>query len=94
MAPRGHVAQQLAPVLDGAVAGHDGGAVLVAAHDYFQEVFAGVFGQGFESHVVHDQEVGLEVAAQNAVLLVEGLMILPKNWTSGLDGALQVKLIH
>ena len=21
-------------------------------------------------------------------------MILPKNWTSGLDGALQVKLIH
>ncbi len=22
------------------------------------------------------------------------IMILPKNWTSGLDGALQVKLIH
>jgi len=35
---RGHVAQEFAPVLDGAVAGHDGGTVFVTAHEHFQEV--------------------------------------------------------
>jgi hypothetical protein len=33
----------------------------VAAHDYFQEIFAGVFGQVFESHVVDDDEIRFEV---------------------------------
>ena len=47
----GHVAQELTPVLDGAVAGHDGGAVFVTAHNHFQEVFAGVFGQGLKAAV-------------------------------------------
>ena len=70
----GHVAQELAPVFDGPVAGHDGGTVFVAAHDHFQEVFAGVFGQGLESHVIDDQKVGLEIAAQDSVLLVEGFV--------------------
>ena len=37
--------KQLAPFFQRPVAGHDGGAVFVAAHDDFQQVFAGVFGQ-------------------------------------------------
>ena len=70
----GHVAQEFAPVFERPVAGHDGGAVFVAAHDDFQQVFAGVFGQGLEAHVVDDDQVGLQVSAQGFVLLVEGFV--------------------
>ena len=70
----GHVGKQLAPFLQRAVAGHDGGAVFVAAHNDFQQVFAGVFGQLFEAHVVNDDQVGLEVFAHGAFLLVERLI--------------------
>jgi hypothetical protein len=60
--------------LDGAVAGHEGGTILVTAHDHFQEVFPGMLGQRFESHVIDDQKIGLEIAAQDPVLLVEGFV--------------------
>ena len=70
----GHVGQQLAPFLQRAVAGHDGGAVFVATHDDFQQVFARVFGQLFEAHVVNDDQIGLEVFAHGAFLLVEGFV--------------------
>ena len=33
-----------------------------------------MLGQRLESHIVNDQEVGLEIAAQDAVLLVKGLV--------------------
>ena len=56
----GHVAEELAPVFQRPVAGHDGGAVFVAAHHHFQQIFAGLFGQCFEPHVVDDDQVGLQ----------------------------------
>jgi len=71
----GHVAQELAPVFKRTIAGHDGGAVFVPAHDDFQEVFAGVGGQRFEAHVVNDDQVGLEVFAHGIVLLFEGFVL-------------------
>ena len=46
------------------VTGHDSGAVFVTAHDDFQQVFAGVFGQLLQSHVIDDDEVGFQVFAQ------------------------------
>ena len=70
----GHVGKQLAPFLQRAVAGHDGGAVFVATHNDFQEVFAGVFGQLLEAHVVNDDQVGLQVFAHGALLLAERLV--------------------
>lgn len=71
-AGRRHVGEEFAPVLQRAVAGHDGGAVFVTAHDHFQQILPRGLGQGFEAHVVDDDQVGLEVAAQGFVLLFEG----------------------
>ena len=64
----GHVAKEFAPFLERAVAGHDSRAVFLAAHHYFQEIIPGLLGQGFEAHVVDDDQVGLEIAAQHSVL--------------------------
>ena len=58
----GHVTEELAPVFEWSVAGHDGASGLVAAHDDLEQVFAAPLGQLFHSHVVDDQEVGTEVA--------------------------------
>jgi hypothetical protein len=38
-------------------------------------VLSGVLGQLLEAHVVDDQEIGLEVMAQEPVLLIEGLVL-------------------
>jgi hypothetical protein len=46
----------------------------VASQDDLQEVFSRAFRQGFESHVVDDDEIGLEVFAQHLVLLIEGFV--------------------
>ena len=73
-ASRGHIAEQLAPFFQGPVAGHNGGFVFVAPHDDFQQVFAGVFWQLLEPHVINDNEVRLQVSAEGLVLLVEGFV--------------------
>jgi hypothetical protein len=67
----GNVLEQLAPVFERAVAGHDGGAGFVAAHDDFQEVLAGVFGELLEAHVIDDEQIGFEILTQPAVALGE-----------------------
>lgn len=59
----GDVAEELAPFFDGAVGGHEGGAVFVSAHDDFQKDFAAARGEVFEAHVVDDEEVGFEEEA-------------------------------
>ena len=65
--------QELAPFFDGPVAGHDGGAVFVAAHDDFQRIFAAVWAEDFEAHVVDDDQIGLEVLVSRRRCLLEGL---------------------
>jgi hypothetical protein len=62
----GDVAEELAPFFDGAVGGHDGGAVFVSAHYDFQEDFAAAGGEIFEAHVVDDEEVWFEEKALEA----------------------------
>lgn len=57
----GDVAQELAPFVDGAVGGHHGGAVFVAAHDDLQQDFPTLGWKDFQAHVVDDEQVGLEV---------------------------------
>ena len=90
----GHIAQELSPVLNGTVAGHDGRTVFIAAHDHFQEIFAGVFGQGFEAHIVNDEQIRLQVFAQYAVLLVKGFIFkeVPDQVENGAVEYLEVEL--
>jgi hypothetical protein len=70
----GHIAEQFAPFFQWSVAGHDGGTVFVTAHDDFQQVFAGVFWQLFQAHVVNDDQVGFQVFADGLVHLVKGFV--------------------
>jgi hypothetical protein len=63
----GNVTQQLSPFVHRTVGGHDGGAHFVAAQDDFEQQFAAARGQGFESHVVDDEQVGFEIAGEQAV---------------------------
>ena len=67
----GHVLQELAPVFRGAVAGHDRRFVFVPAHDDLEEIFPGMFGELLESHVVDDEEIGLEIMPQDFVALLQ-----------------------
>lgn len=62
----GDVAEEFAPFIDGAVGGHDGGTDFVAAQDDFEQEFAAAGSEGFEAHVVDDEEVGFEVAGEEA----------------------------
>ena len=70
----GHIVEQLAPFLDGAVGGHERGAGFIAAHDDLQEHFPGFGRQDFEPHVIDNQQVGFEVAAQGAIEFLRGLI--------------------
>jgi hypothetical protein len=56
---RRHVGEQLAPIFQRPVAGHDRGTIFVTAHHHFQQILAGLFGQCLESHVVDDDQIRL-----------------------------------
>ena len=63
----GNVTQQLAPLFDRAVGGHDRGTLLVAPHDDLEKAFASTWWQGFDPHVVDDEQCGLQVTLEVAV---------------------------
>jgi len=56
----------LSPFFNGAVGGHESRAVLVAAHDDFQETLGGLGREVFHSKIVDAQEVWHEEAIQGA----------------------------
>ena len=68
---RRHVADELAPVLDRAVRGHQRRAVLVTAHDDLEKVLARPIGQGLDSHVVDQQQIRLQIPGQDAFLAAQ-----------------------
>jgi hypothetical protein len=68
----GHVAEELAPVFEWAVAGHDDASGLVSAHDDLEETFAAALGELLHAHVVDDEQVGSEVVGDHGVVLAEG----------------------
>ena len=63
----GGVVEQLAPFLNGPVGGHERGMIFVAAQNDFQQDFPRLGRQGLEAHVIDDEQVGFEVAAQAAI---------------------------
>ena len=77
------VAEELAPVLDGAIRGEDRGGPLVASHDELEEVLGGGVGQLAHAEVVDDEqgdvgqlgEVGLAGVGEGGLgeLLKEGV---------------------
>jgi hypothetical protein len=71
----GDVAEEFAPIFEGAVAGHERGAGFVAAEDDFEETFAGAFGELLHAHVVDDEEIGLEVTCEDLVVAGEGFVV-------------------
>ena len=60
------IAEQFAPFFDRSIGSHHGGTVLVTAHDDFQEDLAAFLRQDFESHIVNDEQIGLEVFVEQA----------------------------
>lgn len=64
-----HVSEQFSPVLDGTVRGHERRPRLVTAQDDLKKDLATSGGQFLQSHVVDDEQLGLEVARQEAVFL-------------------------
>ena len=70
----GHVADQFGPIFQRPVAGHHGRAVLMASHDDLQQAFAGAAWKLFHSHIIHDEQVGFEVAIERFVLLPQLLV--------------------
>src|SRR5258708_10607287 len=60
----GGVADQWVPLIDGDLAGDDGGAVAVAVLEDLQEVVAGPGGERLEAPVVEGEEVGATERAQ------------------------------
>jgi hypothetical protein len=71
----GHIAQELAPVFEWSITGHDGASGLVAAHDDLEQLFAAPLGQLFHSHVVDDQEIGTKVAGERGIVIAEGFFV-------------------
>jgi hypothetical protein len=71
----GHIAQELAPLFERSVTGHDRASGLVAAHDDLEQVLAAPLGQLFHSHVIDDQEVRTEVAGERGVVVAEGFFL-------------------
>ncbi len=63
----GNVVEQLAPFFDRPVGGHKSGANLVTAHDDFHQDLTGLGWQNFQAHVVHDEQIRLEVTGQGAI---------------------------
>ena len=60
------IAEQFAPFFDGSIGSHHGGPVLVTAHDDFQKDLAAFLRQDFESHIVNDEQIGLEIFVKQA----------------------------
>jgi hypothetical protein len=82
------VTDEFAPFLQGAVRGHEGRAQFVAAHDDFEEIFAGFGWKLFNSHVIDDQKVALEVAAHGA-LMGAFVAVITKVFEEIEDGAVE-----
>jgi len=70
-----HVADELAPIFEWSVAGHDGASGLVSPHDDLEEVFAAVPGELLHAHVVDDEEIGSEVAGERVVVVFDRFFV-------------------
>ena len=68
------IVQEFSPFLDRAVGSHEGGAVLVTAHNDLQKHLPGFGRQHLESHIIDEQQIGLEVASQASIQLGWGLI--------------------
>jgi hypothetical protein len=69
------VTDELAPVFERSIAGHDGAFGLVASHDDLEEIFPAVLGELLHAHVVDDEEIGSEVARERGVVVLDGFFV-------------------
>ncbi len=71
----GDIADQLAPIIERSIARHHGRTELVSAHDDLEQVFTGSLRQLLHSHVVDDQQVGLQIALEEFLVSVHRLVV-------------------
>lgn len=69
------VTDEFPPVFERSVAGHDGAAGLMSAHDDLEEVFAAAFWELLHAHVIDDEQIRLEVACERGVVLFNGFLV-------------------
>lgn len=70
-----HITEELAPVFERAVAGHDGASELMPPHDDLEEVFAAVLGQLLHAHVINDEKIGSKVAGERGIVVFDGFLV-------------------
>lgn len=61
------IADEFAPVLNGAVACHDSGAEFIAAHNDLEKIFSCLVWKLFESHVVDDEQIAFEIFVESGI---------------------------
>ena len=61
------IADEFAPVFDGAVACHNRGAEFIAAHNDLEKIFSGLVWKLFESHVVDDEQITFEIFVESGI---------------------------
>jgi hypothetical protein len=87
----GGLADEAVPVGDGDLAGDEGGFSAIAVLEDFQEVVAGLGGQGLEAPVVEDQQIDggetLEAAGEGAVAVGQGEIVEQLGGANVEDGA-------
>src|SRR5690606_37800712 len=62
-------------VLERPVGGHHCAAQFVATHEDFEQKLSAPFWELFDSHVIEDQEIGLEVLCHDLVMPLERLVV-------------------
>jgi hypothetical protein len=71
----GDVAEEFAPVFEWTIARHDGRARFVATQDDLEQAFTGAFWQLLHTHVINDEQIGLEILRQHFVAIAEQLVV-------------------
>ena len=80
----GDVSEEFAPLFDGAVGGHEGGAHFVTTHDDLEEVFSALGGQLLDAHVVDDEQIATEVGFER-FLVTQGMFALGTEFGDGVE---------
>ena len=55
------VSNEFSPVFNRTVAGHQCRTQFITPHYHFKKIFAGIFRQLFESHVINNEQIRLQI---------------------------------
>ena len=70
-----NIADEFPPFFNGPVGGHHCGSGFVSSHDNFKEVFTGFGRQLFDSHIINDEQIALEVFGHDAFVFFKEIVM-------------------